>query len=256
MTFTVIFLCLFTGHLIGDFLLQTDRLVEDKCKLGVLLLHAGSVTLVSYLLCGLWRRWEILVVILVTHAVIDFIKTRIKAKGLWPFLMDQGAHLLVLIGLAAWISMTGNSLGQWTRLWGYSYPMALVFLAGLILTVRAGAIFIGFVVQDLQSQLERARQDATGTQEPGLLSLRLGFPHGGRLIGQLERALILLLVLVDQPAGIGFLIAAKSVFRFGELKDAANRMEAEYIIIGTLWSFLYGLLIAYLTRFALNNFPY
>jgi len=251
MTFAAIFLCFFTGHLIGDFLLQTDRLVEDKRRLGVLLLHAGAVTLVSFLLCGLWRRWEILVVILATHATIDFIKTRIDKKGLWPFIVDQSAHLLVLIGLAAWIRMSAGSAGFWMRLWGVNYLKALVVLGGLILVVRAGAIFIGFAVQDLQSQLERARKDAAGAQEPGLLSLRLGFPQGGRLIGQLERTLILLFVLVDQPAGIGFLIAAKSVFRFGEVKDAANRMEAEYIIIGTLWSFLYGLLVAYLTKAAL-----
>jgi len=58
----------------------------------------------------------------------------------------------------------------------------------------------------------------------------------------------LLFVLSHNPAGVGFLFAAKSIFRFGELKDPAHRMEAEYIIIGTLMSFGYGVLLAYLTR--------
>ena len=72
------------------------------------------------------------------------------------------------------------------------------------------------------------------------------------MIGQLERALILLFVLVGEPAAIGFLIAAKSVLRFGEVKEPRNRMEAEYIIIGTLASFLFGLLVAYPTRYLLS----
>lgn len=68
------------------------------------------------------------------------------------------------------------------------------------------------------------------------------------MIGQLERALIFVFVLVQQFSAIGFLIAAKSIFRFGELRDRSNRMEAEYIIIGTLISFLWAIVAALLTR--------
>jgi hypothetical protein len=51
---------------------------------------------------------------------------------------------------------------------------------------------------------------------------------------------------------VGFLIAAKSILRFGEIKDIKQRLEAEYIIIGTFMSFGYGLLIAFLTKHFLN----
>jgi hypothetical protein len=63
-----------------------------------------------------------------------------------------------------------------------------------------------------------------------------------------KRTLIYLLVMVDMASGIGFLIAAKSIFRFGEIKDRTNRMEAEYILIGTLASFAYAMVIAYGSR--------
>ena len=53
--------------------------------------------------------------------------------------------------------------------------------------------------------------------------------HVGQYIGQLERTLIFLFVLIGQPTGVGFLVAAKSVFRFGDLKEHEDRMEAEYI---------------------------
>jgi hypothetical protein len=48
------------------------------------------------------------------------------------------------------------------------------------------------------------------------------------------------------------LIAAKSIFRFGELKDSENRKEAEYILIGTFASFLFALVISLLIRRALE----
>jgi hypothetical protein len=36
---------------------------------------------------------------------------------------------------------------------------------------------------------------------------------------------------------VGFLITAKSVFRFGNLKESKDRQLTEYILIGTLLSF-------------------
>ena len=75
----------------------------------------------------------------------------------------------------------------------------------------------------------------------------VGFEQGGMIIGQLERALIFILTLTGQAAGIGFLIAAKSILRYGEAQDPSQRMDAEYIIIGTLMSFGWGILVSYLT---------
>jgi len=51
---------------------------------------------------------------------------------------------------------------------------------------------------------------------------------------------------------VGFFIAAQYLLRFGWGYEGANRMEAEYIIIGTLASFLFGLIIAYGTRWILS----
>lgn len=62
----------------------------------------------------------------------------------------------------------------------------------------------------------------------------LGSTDTGRFIGWLERALTFGLMVARQPEGVGFLLAAKSVLRIGDLKDPADRTHAEYIIIGTL----------------------
>lgn len=82
-----------------------------------------------------------------------------------------------------------------------------------------------------------------------------GFPNGGKVIGQYERLLILIFVLLDAPTAIGFLVAGKSIFRFGDLTDTSSRRAAEYILIGTLMSFTYALVVAYGARFLLTAIP-
>jgi hypothetical protein len=59
----------------------------------------------------------------------------------------------------------------------------------------------------------------------------------GRNIGILERVLVFTFVILNQWSAIGFLIAAKSAFRFGDLSEAKNRKLTEYMLIGTLLSF-------------------
>ena len=61
--------------------------------------------------------------------------------------------------------------------------------------------------------------------------------NAGKWIGIIERVLILTFIILNQFEAIGFLIAAKSVFRFGELKESEKQKRVEYILIGTLISF-------------------
>jgi hypothetical protein len=75
-----------------------------------------------------------------------------------------------------------------------------------------------------------------------------GLKNAGKYIGWLERFLIVTFVWAGEISAIGFIIAAKSVFRFGEIKDKENRKLAEYILIGTLSSFSTALAIAYFAK--------
>ena len=63
--------------------------------------------------------------------------------------------------------------------------------------------------------------------------------------------MILMLVIAGQPDGIGFLIAAKSLLRFNDLAHDKDRRVSEYVIIGTLASFAWGLVAAFATHLAL-----
>ena len=116
-----------------------------------------------------------------------------------------------------------------------------------MIAVNVGACVIGTLTAPLLAEMRPEDQETRKLPEPR------GFTRGGRLIGQLERALVFLLVATGNLAAVGFLVAAKSVFRFGEVKDAGQRKEAEYILIGTLMSFTWAVFVSWLTTAALKT---
>lgn len=67
-------------------------------------------------------------------------------------------------------------------------------------------------------------------------------------IGIIERLLVLIFVLIDAVEAIGFLLAAKSVFRFGDLRDGTDRKRTEYVLIGTLLSFAVAFVVSLCAR--------
>lgn len=67
-----------------------------------------------------------------------------------------------------------------------------------------------------------------------------GIEKAGEMIGYLERVLILSFILLRAYELIGFVVMAKSIARFEELK---NRPFAEYFLIGTLSSTLIAVLV-------------
>jgi hypothetical protein len=80
-----------------------------------------------------------------------------------------------------------------------------------------------------------------------------GLQNGGYWIGIGERTLIYFFVLSGVPEGIGFLAAAKSIFRFGEIKEPSQRQLAEYILIGTLMSFTAATFVGFATKYLLER---
>lgn len=69
-------------------------------------------------------------------------------------------------------------------------------------------------------------------------------PRAGRLIGILERILVLTFVLVDALSAVGWLIAAKSILRF---KDT-DTLKAEYVLAGTLLSFFIPIMLGVIIK--------
>jgi len=127
------------------------------------------------------------------------------------------------------------------------------------LVVVAGAYGVavfagGFFTQRLCRWLVERADDA-GLSE----WVASGVPHAGRLIGWLERFLIVTFVLMNQPGAVAVVLAAKGLLRFGEIKGGPEldpqRRVAEYVIVGTLFSFSFAVAVAALARWVLNLLP-
>ena len=226
------FAALLLAHALADFVLQTRTMVERKREPLMLLLHGAIVLLTAQAALGQVVAWELLVLAAI-HLAIDTAKTYLLPASLSTYLADQALHLVTLLALAA-LAPTLWASGIWADIpW---MPSLMLLLAGFIYTTRAGAFTIGFLIAPWSD-----------------IELPKGLPNGGALIGTLERALIFLLVLVGQPAGIGFLIAAKSVLRFET--TSKDQRAGEYVIIGTLASFGWALLMTYATVSLLQHLP-
>lgn len=76
-----------------------------------------------------------------------------------------------------------------------------------------------------------------------------GLPNGGQRIGYLERLLIFIFVMAGSYEAIGFLVTAKSILRFGESRK--DQKYAEYVLLGTLASFLSATVIGIAAKYAL-----
>ncbi|MCT8250092.1 hypothetical protein [Proteus faecis] len=77
----------------------------------------------------------------------------------------------------------------------------------------------------------------------------------GQSIGYLERTLILTFILLNQFVAIGFLLAAKSIFRFGELQNDQDKKLTEYVMLGTLISFSISIFIGLATSYFVTQLP-
>ncbi len=230
----MIFVQLIFAHLLGDFILQPDSWVVEKeskkLKSGYLYLHALIHTLLSFVFIWNTKLWWIALTVGISHLMIDaakvsFQNVKNKKSG---FFIDQMLHVLVIAGISF-----------------YSNEFNFEFLKNMnFLKILAGAVFLttpaSVFIRILLSSWTPVPETAGNIQTESLSS-------AGKYIGILERLLVFTFIMVNHWEGVGFMVAAKSVFRFSDLAQAKQRKLTEYVLIGTLLSFgmavLTGILI-------------
>ena len=233
-------------HIICDFYLQPNQWVEAKKKYTYRstelyfhsLLH-GVALLVPAIALGIdWRSTTCLVVIIaVSHFIIDLWKVRARNGGKFSyFIIDQTLHVSVLVAIAFHMA-DGVTIDAVLQDEKFSDGVMVVFAYLLIL--KPASIVIGSVLRKFPIS------DKDTTSISGLIA-------GGELIGYLERVLILTFTLVGSYAAVGFVLAAKSIFRFGELNRSDDRSMTEYVLIGSLISVVITTLVGTLISLGLD----
>jgi hypothetical protein len=236
-------------HVICDFYLQPNRWIEAKKEKTFRspelyyhsLLHGVALVVPAITLGSDWNSTICLVVIVaVSHFAIDLWKVTMRDEDKFShFVIDQALHISILAGIAFYLtdSVTIDSVLQHEN---FSDTVMVVFAYLLIL--KPTSIVIGYILR---------KYSISGTNKDNNTNVS-GLVAGGELIGYLERMLILTFTLVGSYAAVGFVLAAKSIFRFGELNKSDDRRMTEYVLIGSLVSIVITTLIGTLISLGLD----
>lgn len=219
---------LLCGHVLGDFVFQTAAMVSGKRRFGGLVAHGVVVSAVQYLVAApFWTPAGAAIAFGLgsSHLIIDGLKLVRPKATVQHFVLDQVLHLMLVV--AAW------------RLWLSSMGVANLdarVSAGTVPWLTAGSVLVaGYSFTWVRgAALVEAVLGSLGMAERGETLL-----GSGRVIGILERLIVLTLVLVGEWGAIGLTLAAKSLARF---KDLDHRPASEYYLIGTLTSVLVAVL--------------
>jgi len=218
----ILFIKLFLANLIGDFLLQPNSWVEkkrkEKEKSLYLYLHIAihALSLLIVLQFNMYY-WLGILIILSSHFIIDIAKIWLNGRynERLLFFTDQFLHLAI-IAFVVYIYVPYKINFEWI----YS-EKSLITITSIIFVTVVSSVIMKILI---------SRWDLNNTKNQDL-------DNAGAYIGILERIFIFGFIVLKYWEGIGFLLAAKSVFRFGDLSKAKDRKLTEYVLIGTLLSF-------------------
>lgn len=157
---------------------------------------------------------------------------------------------LVVLGVILSKLLTG--IGRYTvvNVSSQYHAYVIVFIGWLVLLFPAGELIGKYL---------------SGREPPQYGSS--GLEKAGKFIGQLERTIILIFYLAGSLEGIAFLVLAKSIYRFGDLRkghqnngreDGQSQREitfsiSEYIILGSLFSYTAAIVVGLLVKLTLSH---
>jgi len=211
----------FIAHLCLDYFFQTDKLAKQKNTIGFKSPFLYWHALVYFALAWLFSLQISFVlaagIIAITHFLIDGFKRYLnnsKYLGRYAFFIDQAAHLailtLVVVLFDKWYGINPSidvSIN-------FKY---LLIITGYLVCLKPANIFIREVFKATEIQVSSDNE----------------MPNAGKVIGVLERILTLTFIIISQYSAVGFLIAAKSILRYGNNET----LKTEYVLIGTMLSF-------------------
>ncbi|WP_341965753.1 DUF3307 domain-containing protein [Flavobacterium psychrophilum] len=215
------------AHILSDYFFQTDASAKEKNENGFksqfLLKHTFITFICSWLMSFDVNFVFCALSISIIHYIIDGLKKSLTSR--FSFFIDQSLHL-VIIGLFVWIF---DQYFESNLIWNISIDIKwLAIILGYLICVKPANIFI--------------RETFVAGKIESISDTTVELKNAGKLIGILERILVLTFVIIGKLEVVGFLIAAKSILRY---KDT-NTIKTEYVLIGTMLSFGIAMMIGLL----------
>src|SRR5690606_10091342 len=211
----------FIAHMCLDYFFQTDKLAQQKNEIG----FKGSFLYWHALLCfALSWLFSLQVdfvlyaaIIAITHFLADGFKPHLnnsKTLGRYAYFIDQALHLGIIVLVVYFFQKWRGIHPIFDIDLNFKY---ILIITGYLVCLKPANIFIKEVVKSTETQVSSDNE----------------MPNAGKVIGVLERILTLTFIIISQYSAVGFLIAAKSILRYGNNET----LKTEYILIGTMLSF-------------------
>ena len=224
------------AHILSDFALQTDKMVSNKKWFSKFMLYHIAIVFSSTLLLS--ASFKISIIITLLHWLVDGLKIELSAKSKLPsfnlFLLDQVLHIITIVGVWAFHYSLFTSIIPAVVSPFVNYKSSIIIF-GYIIVIYPLSYLIKFIMNKLLFQLNDPSVEAKSNVE-----------HGGKVIGQFERIIILTFVLLNQYEAIGFLITGKSIIRFA---DHNSNLKSEYVLVGTMVSYALAILTGVLVNY-------
>jgi len=197
---------------------------------GIVLVRSGFAALLLLMMAGALHRREVLhgIAIFVGSLLIPLIRRQLPVRFLAEFELAVNSLVVAALWFAAryWTSPAASL--PWVNLSHGKISAILLCASVFIYMVRGG----GYLVRSILKK-------AGGMPDVDNLGFESsdGYAHG-RMIGQIERIIVVLIVMGGTLQALAFFFAAKGLIRSKELEQ---RPLADYFLLGSLASFLIAL---------------
>lgn len=230
----VIFILL---HICGDFYFQNQSMAERKNSSYLFVVYHSIFYFITMFFLFIFYKVTLSLLISMSivglsHFIIDSIKflfmNRYNKESNSLFIVDQLLHFLVLFSLFLVIK-NSDLVECYERFSIENIILYLNCFTALLVIFKPANILIKSI---LPSSIKKGKEEE-------ISSVKFG-----KLIGNLERLLILMLLCVNQYVVIGYIFTAKSIARWKKLVE--DKDFAEYYLVGTLLSVIIAIVVYFI----------
>ncbi len=257
----LIFILIFM-HVLGDFYFQTNKIANKKIgshsfwpNFKWLLIHVAIYTLFFLpliLMVSSWKSVILLVIIFVSHLLIDGLSCFFKKKKCFKsvvFIIDQILHIAMLLAIG-YFAPNYMTFKPWQILVTYQKQFELIVC--LLLLMKPSSVLIDIIFSDIDFNVQSSKINNNQTQENLEIqkfnnkndinsennvksSEKKKTLDPGLIIGIAERFITFFLSIVNAYSALAIIITVKTWARQKEIKKNKKGFGNKYLI-GTLLS--------------------
>lgn len=245
-TYKEILIVFLLAHILSDFYFQTDSMARKKDNsFKYIVIHSmvyGFITLI--IVKSIFKNIEnmYLEIIIISHFLVDTIKYYLKKNGFIKiyqkhiFIIDQIIHITIIMVVSYFMIISGKNyeynlmtLDILNVIGIISIQSVIILVVQILLVHKPTNIFIVNMIQTYKPN-DKENESTENTKK------------AGRMIGTIERIIMLFFILIKQYSSVGLVLTAKSIARYNKISE--DKEFAEYYLLGTLLSTICVLIIS------------